>query len=75
MEKTEDRELGFLLKLSFSQIRENRYVFPNPMDEPILWGKFMDMVDEALEEARIAADEISKAQASVAPKIPGLDLT
>ena len=42
------------------------------MDEPVMWSKFMDMVEEALEEAREAQKEISKAQESVLGDVPGL---
>jgi len=72
LQRAENRTLKWLINIAVASIKDNRYPFPNPMDEPVLWQKFMEMVDEALEEARAADMEISKAQENVLGSVPGL---
>lgn len=71
-ERAPDPELRWLIRIAFVSIYEKRPVFPNPLDEPVLFGKFIGMVKEGLEDARSAQEEISKAQDGVLAKIPGL---
>lgn len=72
LQKASDRTLKWLINIAIASIKDNRYPFPNPLDEPVLWVKFMEMVDEALEEARAADMEISKAQEAILGDVPGL---
>jgi len=72
LQRADNRTLKWLINIAIASIKDNRYPFPNPLDEPVLWVKFMEMVDEALEEAKVANAEISKAQEAVLGDVPGL---
>ena len=46
---TEDYFLAVLIDLTVASIRENRPLFPNLMDEPILYRAFRRFVQEGLD--------------------------
>ena len=61
IEKTDDMVLKVLIELAVVSLDEERPVFPNPLDEPVLWRKFKRAVKLARDEARAAKSEIEKA--------------
>jgi hypothetical protein len=51
-ETTDDRVLAFLLELTITSLTEERPLFPNPLDEPLLYRRhFRKWVEEGLREA------------------------
>lgn len=53
--------LRILIELAVASIDSSRPVFPNPLDEPVLWRKFIVAVQGAREDAKAAKAELEKA--------------
>ena len=47
----------------------DRQVFPDPLNEPILWRKFIEAVSDARDDARAVKDEIDKLIPDNMPKV------
>lgn len=60
MGMSDDPTLRLLIQLAVTSADSNQPVFP-PLDEPVLWHKFMLAVSSARETARKAKAEIDKA--------------
>jgi hypothetical protein len=50
-ESTDDPVLALLLELAAIEIQEERPLFPNPLEEPLLYRQFKRWVKESLDEA------------------------
>ena len=61
LERTDDTVLKTLIELAVVSIDEERPVFPNPLDEPVLWRKFRTAVYHARSDAKKARAEVEKA--------------
>lgn len=68
LERTDDRTLKVLIELAVASLETKQPVFPNPLDTPVLWTKFMVAVQGAREDAKKAKEELK----SNIPDMPGL---
>jgi hypothetical protein len=59
--QTKDHVLASLLEVTIISTRDGRPLFPNPLDEPILYRQFQRMVASALGEADKVEDERQQA--------------
>ena len=60
LETTSDQTLRILIELAVTSQDSNRPVFPEPLDEPILWRKFYAAVIDARDDAQAVKAEIDK---------------
>lgn len=60
LEGTSDRTLRLLIELAVVSQDTDRPVFPNPLDEPVLWRKFSRAVKDARDDAKAVKAELEK---------------
>jgi len=60
-ERCEDIVLARLIDLALVEIREMRFLFPNPLDEPVMYRRYLKpWVSAGLAEAEAIRDQIEK---------------
>lgn len=65
---SDDPTLRLLIGLAVNSADNNLPVFPDMLDEPMLWPKFMKAVAEARNSAKLAKEEVEK-QIPAMPKV------
>lgn len=60
LERTDDPTLKILIELAVASLDTKQPVFPNPLNTPVLWTKFMVTVKGAREDALKAKGEIEQ---------------
>jgi hypothetical protein len=62
---TDDIVLKTLIDLAAYSLEQERPLFPNPLDEPILYRRFSCWVIDGLRELKKASEILESSQASV----------
>lgn len=68
LEKTDDMVLKSLIELAVTSLDLKQPVFPNLLETPVLWRKFLVTVQGARDDARKAKEELDK----IIPEQPSL---
>lgn len=68
LEKTDDMVLKSLIELAVTSLDLKQPVFPNLLETPVLWRKFLVAVQGARDDARKAKEELDK----IIPEQPSL---